>query len=488
MTFQAIILSGTTAHIKMRTLGAYAIANELREHGYTALVLEHFYSLGQSKQYDILKKIISKDTLFVGYSTSLIPHVLQLSRTETFFYDMNCFIKTINPNVKIILGGSSSIKLSNHNSSTQRTAGFDYVMHGYSEGMIVKFMNDLANTRKPAFSKVNNKLYTIEHDMTGSTFDFRNSTHKWHETDYIFKNETLPIEIARGCVFRCKFCAFPLLGKNKNDDSYIKREDILEEEIRTNYEKYNTLSYMIMDDTFNERTDKIEMMLRIRDKLKLDLDFSGYARLDLISRKPEQLPLLKDLNFNKFQFGIESLNYESAKSIGKGIRPEEVTETLHKIKNIFGNEVLIQGMFIAGLPHETQETFDRWFTEILDTSYPLDVIKISTLIITQTNAYSESVFLKDYKKYGYSLPTPNTWVNDHWSSEIASVIVEEKKKEIQRKNRNSFGGFVASGLHSLGHNIRNIKLARLDYTGFLDRLGVANKERLEEYIKYIESL
>jgi radical SAM superfamily enzyme YgiQ (UPF0313 family) len=46
----------------------------------------------------------------------------------------------------------------------------------------------------------------------------------------VLHGETLPIELARGCIFKCKFCSYPLLGKKKGtylrDFSQVKDEMI----------------------------------------------------------------------------------------------------------------------------------------------------------------------------------------------------------------------------------------------------------------------
>ena len=40
------------------------------------------------------------------------------------------------------------------------------------------------------------------------------------------------------------------------------------------------------------------MMARIRDRSKIDLNFVGFIRMDLVNRFPEQIKLLADMNMN----------------------------------------------------------------------------------------------------------------------------------------------------------------------------------------------
>lgn len=491
-TYQAVILTDTQSFPKLRPFGAYAIANALRIKGYRVLVINKILTMGSGILDTLLKKFVTEDTLFLGYSSSLFVNYADMqgmSDTEALMYsDLNTSVKAANPNVKIIYGGANSFRPEDYNKKTKNNLGFDYVMHGYSEGMIVDFMDSLANSTKPRFSGVYNKLYTLNFDPTGSTFDFRNSTHTWHDNDFVFDNESLPLEVGRGCVFKCKFCAYPLLGKNKNDNSYIKREDILEHEIRTNYEKHKTLSYYVLDDTFNERTDKIEMMLRIRDRCKLDLQFTGYNRLDLIARKPEQLQLLKDLNFNNFLFGIESLNFASAKSIGKGVPPEELIDTLHKIRDVFDNKLLVHCGFIVGLPHETPETFEKWYALISDASFPTDSIRLAPLIMYKMNSFTDSEFSINYEKYGYVKTGEYGWKNAVWDSEQTVQIANNKHKQLFESGRTHFTGFQAAGLMSLGYTLNDLKSIPANTPHNLKSAHTQLSDRMDKYIKSLQSL
>jgi coproporphyrinogen III oxidase-like Fe-S oxidoreductase len=266
----------------------------------------------------------------------------------------------------------------------------------------------------------------------------------------------LPLEVARGCIFKCKFCAYPLLGKNPNDNSYIKQEDVLLREILENYEKYNTTNYFIIDDTFNERSDKIRMLLNVRDRSKLDLNFGAFNRIELISRKPEQLHLLKDLSLNSMFFGIESLNYESAKAIGKGIKKEEIAETLAKIKHVFNNKVSITTGLIIGLPYETEETFQKNFEWITREDSGADTITISPLELA-TSTHTESSFISNPEKYGYKIINANgTWESKHWTSDRCRELAMGYISEIQKSGRQKVSSYAALVLSGLGYDFQSL--------------------------------
>ena len=462
MNYHGIIFTDTFVECRMRPLGAYAIANVLRDNGYNILVIDYLSKFRKEDLKDLLKKVIDENTLFVGYSSTFF-----LNRSQGSFFPIdyrvfahiNNYIKSLNPKIKIAYGGSNSKHFIKFCGEIKHNLYVDYAFHGYSESMILDFVQNLKENKSQRFSNKTNNVYEIDYDQKASQFDFRNSRHKWTDDDIIFEKECLPLEVARGCIFKCKFCAYPLLGKNPKDDSYLKSEENLYLELKENYEKYKTTTYVVADDTFNERTDKIETLIRVRDRLKIDLNFVGYNRIDLIARKPEQLNLLKELNFNGMFFGIESLNYPSAKIIGKGIRPEEVVETLHKIKDAFNNRVSITAGFIIGLPRETPETFNNWSSMIIKDDFPLDSLLFYPLNLAY-NTHTESEFLANPTKYGYTVIDEGgyevSWSNEHWSRKDCEKIAMNISKQIINSGRQKITMFQAASFTSLGYNFEEI--------------------------------
>ena len=119
--------------------------------------------------------------------------------------------------------------------SQQGLTFFDFYFEGYSDAMMLDFTNWLAGKGpKPESKKLDTGAEVIDYDRTGDAFDFVNHVHKWHKSDYIIQGEAVPIEISRGCIFRCAYCSFPLNGKKKLD--FIRDAESLKEEFIRNYE------------------------------------------------------------------------------------------------------------------------------------------------------------------------------------------------------------------------------------------------------------
>jgi radical SAM superfamily enzyme YgiQ (UPF0313 family) len=450
-TFNAVILTDSIRLDRSRPLGAFAIANELRANGYTCLVIDFAFQMSRKDLLEILDMYVTEETKIFGYSSTFFRFDsdgrFDTNVTYKDLLNLNSLVKSKNPKIKIIFGGANSYKLVEESKKEKTNFLVDYVFHGYSEGMITEFVNgnDFCNKIK----KLDFNLNEVSFDITGSQFNFRNSCHHWLEEDAVMLGEPLPIEFARGCIFKCKFCSYPLLGKNPNDDSYLKTEESLYREIVENYEKYKTLNYIVMDDTFNERIDKLELALKVRDRTKLDLNFVGYNRLDLIARKPQQIQLLKDLNFTGFWFGLETLNYETSKIIGKGIKKEEVAETLYSLRKAYNDRISITSSFIIGLPRESKESFIKNYNWAISENSGIDTIIINPLVLSRTS-HTNSEFYSNPAKYGYIPKADGSWVSSMWDYKDALSLYKDLKKDLFQMERQKVGMFSAMGFVPLG--------------------------------------
>ena len=56
---------------------------------------------------------------------------------------------------------------------------------------------------------------------------------------------------------------------------------------------------------------------------------------DLIASRPQDRELMAEIGFWGHYYGIETLNHESGKTIGKGINPDKLKTELKAIKKYF---------------------------------------------------------------------------------------------------------------------------------------------------------
>lgn len=500
MIYHGVILVDVMFKMRVRPLGAYRIANMLRNVGYNILVVDMYCTLSIDELKEILAATISKDTLFFGYSSTMFSASKQYSSplmayehdsepgiptSREYFIETNAYVKSLNPNIKTMYGGACTMQMRRILEDDPRDFFLDYLVEGYCEGIIAEVVNNIRdNIPQKVSGKINN-TEIINWDQRGSLFDFRNHKHLWHESDLIMDGEVLPIEVARGCIFRCKFCSFPLIGKRKDDLSYLRTEENLIEEIVRNYENHKTTKYSIVDDTFNERNDKILMMLKARDKAKVDLEFSAYIRLDLVAARPEQIEMLRDLNVNIQYYGIETLTEQSAKAIGKPGQPEKLLETIHKMHEAFKGKVSMHSGHIIGLPHETRETVEESIRRLIGSE--LSSVMFLPLWLGQS-AYGESELLKNPEKYGYRHIGNGEWETDYWTHDDAVEVVMKHTELNHDSGRTKLSLMEITGMLNLGYEFKDVyNIPVKEFTqGYLRE--ETTRKHLEYRAKYLNSL
>lgn len=505
----------------MRPVGVYQLANVLRSAGYTVQVIDSFPYIAD-RGVDICKKIfdkfVDKDTLWIGLSSTWFTRIndytnylkgdnpnfvvksigagfvyrdAQTLIDNTFLFsddeiqDLKSFIHDKSPNCKWVLGGGRAW-LGRH---SLRAGFIDCYIEGYADNTVLEYTKYL-DGKNPFLPYKQNKdgSISIIHDHKAATFNYNQNKFSWHDSDLVYPGETLPMEIARGCIFSCSFCAYPLNGRKKLD--YLKDPAILKEQFEENYERYKTTNYFFLDDTFNDSVEKLELLYeQVFSKLNFKVNFASYMRLDLINAHRDSINLLKEMGCRGMFFGIESLNNPSLKSIGKGITRDKIRETLSLIKENIPDAIL-ESQFIVGLPYDSEETVRDWMQEVCDPSYPLDAVKIHGLSINP-NKLGDNIWLSDFEKfpekYGYTFLEGNRyhWINNkNLTTFRAWEIIQEIQPKINKKYYMSWLG--NQGLKNLGASDDQIyKLSRTE----IDILAkTLRRDWVSNYIEKLLSL
>ncbi|ODS23823.1 hypothetical protein AB835_06680 [Candidatus Endobugula sertula] len=296
--------------------------------------------------------------------------------------------------------------------------------------------------------------------------DYSTSRIEWSDEDFIFSGEHLPIEISRGCIFRCNFCANPAFKRKGELD---KESKVLRYELERNYERFKTTGYMFCDDTYNDTIAKVREYHEVISKLPFNLEWTGYGRADAIKRHPEMAQLMAESGLKAMLIGIETLHPIAAKGVGKGLHPNVLKDTLYYMKDVWGDSVTITGSFIVGLPGEPEESI--WETvEWLNTKgCPVDEAIFSPLNIRAPTDNENSPMSKismDPARYGYSLISSDLGkgISSHgpaWENEFMhKARAEELARSAQQSCQDSqpIGNWaVYSRLRSLGYQEHEFK-------------------------------
>jgi radical SAM superfamily enzyme YgiQ (UPF0313 family) len=471
--YNIVILSDDSRELFMtKMLGPYKIACELRNAGFDVQVIDHLHIFSVAEIKEILKKAINKHTLFVGVNSflyanpekilsagdnpfqeggikfspkemgSIIPHGIKYNQ------EIVDTIKNINPCCKLVLGGPDG-------QDFQHVKVYDYVINGYADLSVVNLAKHLAYGEELKKSRRSIWGPVIIQDSKAEGYDFSNSLMQYQANDFILPGESLYIEIARGCIFQCKFCSYPLNGKTKND--YIKLQEILYQEFTNNYNQFGVTRYLFSDDTFNDSKEKLQMMYDISKKLPFQLEYWAYIRLDLLAAHPENISLLFDSGCRGCFFGIETLYEKTGKVIGKGGNRSRLIDTIKYIKQTYGNKVMLNGGFIFGLPYEPVESMLETTQQLLLGETGLDSWESRPLYITAVDCVFSSDIDKNYEKYGYvNQGTVHgmfiDWVSENTNFREVTKLAEDLNDQslMQGKKINSIESFFIA---SLGTNL-----------------------------------
>lgn len=391
-----------------RSSGAYCIASVLEEQGYETLVVNYSMAIDWNKFKTIIDLSVDENTLIVGFSVNwfdsqvdIFPEYaewekksLSINFQKKNLQPFTDYIKSINSKTKIIIGGFNSHRYINE-------AAVDNVFIGYSESQILDYANSISNTGP---RRIFNKI--INYDTKAKNYNFNSSSIKYSAYDLIHPEELLFIEFARGCIFKCAFCTFPLIGSKTVD--YLKYQEVVYNELLTNYEKWGTTNYFIVDDTFNDSVEKLKAISEVIDRLPFKPTFGSYIRIDLFASHPEMANLLKNIGLKFALYGLETWNTDTAKIIKKGGSRERKIKALKIAKDCWGSDIAINANLIVGLPNDTTESFDEFITWYKEEGFNyIDHVVVNSLHLSPNddkNPYT--IYLSDIdvnkEEYGYS--------------------------------------------------------------------------------------
>lgn len=439
-----LLYGNNTFPILQKPAGVFRLATELRCSGFDTLCVDIGpLTVKHSSVFDkIVDHFVGANTLWVGISVTFLSHVLGVEITPILSKDglvenkrhkndelLLHFIdacKKKNPSIKFIIGGGIFFNLHQY--------GF-YHFRGNADVEIVEFTKWCKN------SLYSPKIQRLGKIITGKEFkEFSSAKIIWHKNDLVTPTDVLPIEISRGCIFRCKFCSFPMNGKTKGE--WIKRSEVLLEEMISNFEQFGTTQYLFSDDTYNDSIEKISSLHdTVFSQLPFQLDFTTYLRFDLITRFPETADILKKSGLKSAMFGLETNNKDSAKAIGKGMDFDRQIDFMKRLKSSSWDDILMASGFILGLPYDTPESWDQLQNFLLSADNPLDHWVVKPLRINAVDKTFHHSYFSEFdlqvEKYGYTVFNnlePDGIYRMKWSHKSGMTFDSANDKSVEIEN------------------------------------------------------
>lgn len=452
-----ILLTSTRGSVWQRSIGAYQIAHHCRQNGFRVQVIDFTDFFDETELDKIFDRLVGPDLKAIGYSSTFYSRPSDAADVDPAWIPVANSdirgdarpdpkvrkaverIKALHPNVKIIAGGANSWQMTDD-------PLFDVVFHGYSDQAVVDFLN--GSTR--IWPKQNGKTI-IDGDQY--PFNIEKLSHRWLPEDVVLHGETLPIEIARGCIFKCRFCSYPLNGKKKLD--YLRDVEEIKQELIDNYNNYGTTNYFFTDDTFNDSTFKLEQLHKAFTSLPFKIKFVCYLRADLLHRFPEQIPLLLEMGLGAVVFGIETFHPTAAKAIGKGMSADKLKPFLLDLYyNQWKEQVSITCSMIVGLPGESKEHLratHQWFRDqgviFNDNWWPLKIT---------TKGHYKAEFDQDWDKWGYTMNEDGNWTSEFMTHDEAFALSEEFNEQ-GLYGGNAPGSWLMFALLSFGYPFEELQ-------------------------------
>lgn len=477
--------TGPKSGLPYRYLGPYKVAHYLRKAGFTSQVIDFVVEYDEETLYSLMKKFVTTETSVIGISSTFIsstPYEHSDGKKRRIPEHLhNCInkIKAEYPKVKIAAGGHLMFWLH----------GFiDFTVEGEAEDTMVDILRYLKTGKNEPPYKVTTMLYD---DKPGKVYTgpiiqrykIELDDFKFSEQDCIVEGETLPLEISRGCIFKCKFCQYRHTGKNKFD--FLRSMDLIKDEMLYNYEKFKVTNYNVICDTFNDSEFKMNQWHAAVTSLPFKINYNAYIRADLLHRFDDVVHILADTGLFGAYHGIETFHPEAARIIGKGWSGKEAKEYLPILfHDKWKGKIPMHTNFIVGLPKDTLLSMVNSVKWHADNN--MHSIKFWPLGLVENSQITLSEFEKNASAYGFSFDGKNgSWVNGDWN--YVKAINVAHQLNTSAKPFNHLHSWLTVNLMSMGVPKEDLFMNTTEFFKKYNSIGL-KKKFVDKYLQKIINL
>ncbi len=332
------------------------------------------YLSGEKEFFSILNTLSTKyGRVIVGFSfmTTMLPDILSFLRN---------ILKFRKENIVFIAGGSHA----SGDPVGTLDLGFDYVFVGEAEKSLVNFINALREGRD--LCGVKGIVYRDENDE----YVFTGRPKPANLDDYpafpYWRGMFNPIEISRGCSFRCAYCQVPFLHglymRHRSIDNVLKYAEIFwSRGLRDlRFISPNSLAYgspygnKPSPETIEELLSKLKAKANNYGGRVFYGTFPSEVRPDFVSDETAKI-LRKYVSNKRIIIGAQSGSDRILKTLNRGHSVENV---INAVETLTKYGFVVDVDFIFGLPGETDE-------DVVETIKVMErIIKLGGRIHTHT--------------------------------------------------------------------------------------------------------
>lgn len=300
------------------------------------------------------KRIFNSDVLLISSITRTSPQSQELAR----LYKLN------NPEGIAIAGGPDpTFRIEDWLRYT------DIIVIGEGEKTLLELMNKLIKNPKNlnsvkgiAFKKRKEVIITKPQELLTSS-ELSQLPHPFYNKNIRKKITSGVVETSRGCPNNCDFCT---VTKVYGRQYRVKSIDYVIEELKRTK---NIGGYLFFsDDNLTAIPNKTVELLKAIIKNGLNKKYSVAQTTIKLADNPELMQALKKANINVLCIGIESINNETLKELGK---PYTAEQNKRAIKILKKAGFWIHGMMMLGgegdTPKSLKETLE-WANQNLDSA------------------------------------------------------------------------------------------------------------------------
>ena len=272
-------------------------------------------------------------------------------------------LKTINPSVKILLGGP---EVSYEWEKVIAHPAIDYLILGEGEIPFQLFVTKYPNVKgipNLITKKNQNKILPTPIDCKFNVNSLANrNPYKYDPTKDLY-NKVCYIETSRGCPYKCEYCLASL-------DNNVR--DLPVDTVKSNlkYLMAHGRTIKFLDRTFNLKKDfTIDLFQFILDNYQSGNVFQFEITADIIHRDiisfvQEKVPS----GLFRFEIGIQTVNQESNKEVGRKQDFAKTSDVVNQLKDKIEMHLdLIVGLpfeYFSDLKHSFDETFALYPDEL----------------------------------------------------------------------------------------------------------------------------
>lgn len=321
-------------------LNVAMLAASVKAAGLTCEVVDNFIRLPNRRKR--LEQMLAARPSAVGLSTTF------LFREETI-RETTDLIRRASPSSRIILGGPTMLQ------RTDFHRYGDIVVLGEGENVLPRLLRALRSGGSLQ------DLEGIGYTRSGEQVHGRPAPLlaveevPYPDWGHIDRNgcKVYPLETQRGCVYRCKFCTYPIYSPGNSDGTGLRlwpTERVIDE-IRRNHERFGILNYRMTDATFTFPVKRAQELCRAMIKTRLPLRWSCYGRVDNMT--PELASLMAEAGCRWVFFGVETGDAAMLKRMRKDFTLSDVVDGVRHTQQA---KILALGAFLIGFPGETEES------------------------------------------------------------------------------------------------------------------------------------